>query len=152
MTTALSIIAISISVLTFAWTIAWSIYTHRRATQPGVKVKGSFATPVYGPALGAPCLGITVTNTGAVTITITSARFAIDGKQETLAPIAWVMQTPEPLPVVLAPGGHWDGLADADLMHNSLVRQYGGDGGWRLQPVVADSAGREYRATEWLTI
>ena len=40
MTTALSIIAISISALTFAWTIAWSVYTHRRANRLGAKVTG----------------------------------------------------------------------------------------------------------------
>ena len=143
--TALSIIAIGISVLTFVWTIAWSIHIHRRATRPGAKVKGSFA---YVPTLARPCLSITVTNTGAVTITITSARFAIEGKTERLVPINWVVQTPKPLSVVLAPGERWEGIADVSSMQN----RYGGDGGWRVQPVVADSAGREYRAAEWLTI
>lgn len=146
MTTALSIIAISISVLTFAWTIAWSIHTHRRATRPGAKVKGSFA---YVPDLARPCLGVTVTNTGAVTITITSACFAIEGKTERLVPIDWVVQKPKPLSVVLAPGERWEGIADASSMQNY---QYGGDGGWRVQPIVSDAAGREYRAAEWLTI
>ena len=94
---------------------------------------------------------MTVTNTGAVTITITSARFRIDGEKETLAPIDWVMQTPRELPVVLAPGEHWTALADAASMRGSLVRQYGDRRDWRLRPTVSDSANREYLSTEWLT-
>jgi hypothetical protein len=59
MATALSIIAVSISGLTFLWTIGWS-FTHTPISDEArVKVGGSFSIPVYGPNLGEPALGIT---------------------------------------------------------------------------------------------
>jgi len=65
--TALSVIAISISALTFLWTIAWSIYTHRQRTRPRVVVQAAYALPVYpGGGAGAPSVDVTVTNTGQV--------------------------------------------------------------------------------------
>jgi hypothetical protein len=109
---------------------------------------------LYAPLseFGESALSMTATNTGSVPVTITTARFRIRGEEGTLAPIDWVMQTPGSLPIVLTPGGHWNGLADAGSLRAALVRQCGQRSGWQLQPVVSDSANREFRCPTWLDV
>ncbi len=151
-TTGLAIAAIAISVLTLAWTIYWSIYTHRARTRPTLHVEGAYALPVYGNQLGEQGLSITVTNTGQVPVTVRSARFRIRGKTGMLAPINWVYEEPVPLPAMLSPGEHWEGHASLASMQASLLNQYGPVHGWQVQPVVSDAAGRQYAFEKWLEL
>jgi hypothetical protein len=148
----LSIVAISISGLTLLWTIGWSVFTHRRTTLARVTVKSSFSFPIYGMSPGDPAISITATNTGAVTVTVVSAQLRIKGKKETLAPVEWVVVTPQPLPIVLEPGEHWDGLVDVDSVLARLAQMYGARKGWKVRAYVRDPAGRTYEASEWIDL
>ena len=152
MATALSIVALSISGLTLLWTIGWSVFTHRHATQAKVAVKTSFSIPVYGTQLGDQAIDITATNTGSVTITLTGAQFRIKGKDETLVPIEWVTQTLQHLPVILEPGKYWTGLADLASIRNSLAQRYGRSEGWELRAFLRDASGEAYDGTNWISI
>jgi hypothetical protein len=150
--TALSIIAISLSALTFLWTIGWSLYTHRRSTRPSVLVSGSFALPLSeGGEAGATAVDVTVTNTGQVAVTISSVAFEIEGRDETLAILEWPVQSPRPLPTPLATGDHWTGLVEAGRLVGSLVQQYGPTRR-RIRPVASDPAGNRYRSERWLDL
>jgi hypothetical protein len=154
MATALSIIALLISGLTFLWTIGWSIYTHRRATSPSIIVLGTFAVPVYpGGGVGVPCVDVTVTNTGRVPVTISSVAFEIDGRRgETLVVMEWLAQSPRPLPIPLAPSEHWTGLVETERLTGSLLQQFGPSAPRRLRPTASDPAGGSYAAERWLEL
>lgn len=92
----LSIIAVSIAALTFLWTIAWSIYTHREASRPRVVVLGAFALPLVNDQPGPTCVGVTVANTGRVPVTVSSVMFQLERRVETLAVTEWFSQTESP--------------------------------------------------------
>ena len=153
MATALSIIAICISALTFLWTIGWSIYTHRRATQPSIVVFGTFAAPVYpGGNMGEPSVDVTVTNTGSVPVTISSVAFEVQGRGETLVVMEWLVQSPRPLPIPLGPGDHWHALVEIERLTGSLRQQYGPTAPSRIRPVARDPAGGSYAGDRWLEL
>jgi hypothetical protein len=101
--TTLSIVAVAMSAAAFAWSIGWSVYTHRRMTKASLTVQASFAFPVYGARVGEQALSVTVANGGMVPTTVTSVVFGIKGSKESLVPLEWIVQEPRPLPIVLAP-------------------------------------------------
>jgi hypothetical protein len=158
MATALSIIAIAVSGLTLVWTIVWSIYTYRRTTLAQVTVTSGLSIPMYGPtpetmAPGDTAIAITATNTGAVTVTLSGAQLRIKGREGTVVPIEWVVQTPQDLPIVLQPGLHWYGMIDIASVVGTLARQYGTQSDdWKVKPFVRDSAGRTYEVEGWINI
>lgn len=153
MATVLSLIAITISGLTFIWTIGWSVYTHRRATRPDIVVLATFALPVYpGGGLGVPSVDVTVTNTGSVPVTISSVAFEIQGRGETLIVMEWLTQSPRPLPVPLAPSEHWTGLVETERLTGSLLQQFGADTSRRIRPIASDPARGTYVAQQWLEL
>lgn len=149
----LSIIAISLSALTFLWTIGWSIYTHRQSTRPNVVVRGTFAVPIYpGGAAGAVSIDVTVTNTGQMPVTISSVAFEIQGQQQTLAVMEWLVESPRPLPIPLGSGDHWHALVEAERLTGSLLQQYGPTATRRIRPVAKDPAGGRYCDEQWLDL
>jgi hypothetical protein len=152
-TTILAVVAIGVSALTLLWTIFWSVYTHRRATRPRLTVRTVFSVPVdYANQLGRAAIDMTAANTGPVTVSVTGAAIEVKGKSETVVPVAWVVQTPAPLPRVLAPGDHWNGLVDAGMVLESLGRRYGPREKWKIRAVVHDPAGNKYRPRKWMTL
>jgi hypothetical protein len=149
----LPLAAIVISGLALAWTIVWSIYSHRRTSRPSISARAAWTYPVYdlpsgGSQLGDATVGITATNNGPMPVTISTAKFLIRGigKGTSVVPMEWVAQTPRDLPVRLQPGDHWTGLAHADSVKASIDRHLGPRRRWRVRPVVADTADRTYRA------
>jgi hypothetical protein len=158
MAVAISIVAISISGLTLVWTIVWSIYTHRRTTLAQVTVTSGLSIPMYGqtPGTMAPgdtAIGITATNSGAVTVTLSGVQLRIKGREGTVVPLDWVVQTPQDLPMVLEPGLHWYGMVDVASVVGSLTREYGAQSDdWKVKPFVRDPAGRTYEPDEWINI
>lgn len=148
--TTLSIAALAIAGASFAWTIGWSIYTHRRATRPALKVSTSFALPMYGTQAGVESVSVEVANIGTVPTTLASVYFAIRGSDKTLAPTEWLVQDPRPLPLVLGPGERWLAMIAVEGIVWTLRHQHG-EG---LQPIraVARDATRSYTANGWLTL
>lgn len=144
----LSIVAIAISGAALAWTIGWSVYTHRRATRPSLTVRASFGIPVYGGELGEQAISVTVANTGSVPTTVTGVHFEIGGARQTLAPFE--LQDPRPLPTVLAGGEHWHGMVALEGITASLRQRFGG-GSQRIRAVARDAT-RSYTADDWLSI
>jgi hypothetical protein len=43
----LGLVALIVSALTLAWTVGWSVYTHRPATRPNITLRASWGIPVY---------------------------------------------------------------------------------------------------------
>ena len=148
----LSVVAISISGLTLLWTIGWSIFTHRRTTLARITVTSALSFPLYGMTPGNPTISITAANTGAVTVTLVSAQLRIKGKKETLLPVEWVVQTPQPLPIVLEPGKHCDGLVDVASVLGTLTQMYGARKGWKVRAYVRDPSDSTYEASEWIAL
>ena len=150
-----AVVAATISVLSFLWTVGWSIYTHRRATRPAVTVRSAWTIPVFGGSLGEQMIGVTATNDGVVPVELTSFKFEIRGRSETLTMIDWALQVPQPLPVRLEPGGYWTGHARIRDLTESLSGRWPEASSWRLRPVVTDASDREYRPPRrkaWLTL
>jgi len=107
----LALAAIIISAVTLTWTVGWSVYTHRRATKPSIVLGAAWAYPVYdmpggGTHVGTRTIDATATNTGQATVTLASCKVLIRGKPKTdsIAPMAWVVQSPGPLWQVRNPG------------------------------------------------
>jgi hypothetical protein len=148
----LSIVAISISGLTLVWTIGWSVFTHRRTTLARITVTSGLSFPLYGSTPGDLAVGITAANTGAVTTTVTGVQLRIKGKKETVAPVEWVVQTPQPLPIVLEPGTHWYGMVDVVSVRQALARHLGTARSWKVKPFVRDPSGRTYESESWVDI
>lgn len=146
----MALVAIVISAVALAWTIAWAIYSNRRATAPRISTRAAWSLPVYDVGgrsqLGDPAFTITATNTGPVAVTISNLKFLIRGvgRDTSVVPIDWMVQTPRSLPLVLNPGDHWTGLVHAGSVKESLDQNLGPRRRWRVRPVVSDTADRRY--------
>jgi hypothetical protein len=93
-----------------------------------------------------------LTNTGQVPVTISSVAFEIQGQQETLAVMEWLVQSPRPLPIPLGPGDHWTALVEADRLRGSLLRRYGPAAPRTIRPIAKDPTGSRFRAEQWLDL
>jgi hypothetical protein len=153
----MALAAIIISAVTLAWTIAWAIYSNRRATTPRISTRAAWSYPVYDLGgrshLGDAAFSITATNTGPVAVTISAVKFFIRGvgKDRSVVPVDWVAQTPHSLPLVLNPGDHWTGLVHVGSVKASLDRNLGPRRRWQVRPVVSDTADRRYDAVIFRT-
>jgi hypothetical protein len=83
---------------------------------------------------------------------LVSAQLRIKGKKETLLPVEWVAQTPQPLSIVLEPGMHWIGLVDVASVLGTLTQMYGTPKGWKVRAYVRDPAEQTYEASEWIDL
>jgi len=61
-----AVAAATVSVLSFAWSIGWSIWQHRQLTRPALKLRLFFGFLPHRPTL--PTLVLSPTNTGAVAV------------------------------------------------------------------------------------
>ncbi len=136
-----AVIAATVSLLSFGWTITWSLWQHRQLAHPHVRLRASFGFLPDRPNLLA--LVLTATNVGHVTVTITGAKIVVADAPKHIALITWVVQTPGPLPVVLEPGRSWNGITDAAAVQQGLPALSGRPGA-KARAVVTDAADTEY--------
>jgi hypothetical protein len=107
---------------------------------------------MYGPPgdqqVGDAAIDLTATNTGQAPVTLSSAKFWLRGKGKdiSLAPMEWVVQTPGSLPIRLESGDHWTGLVHVRSMKASADQHFGARSHWHVRPVLTDTAGRRYGA------
>ena len=137
-----AVVAATVALLSFVWTIGWSVWQHRRLANPHVKLQAFFAILPNRPGFNG--LSLTATNVGHVTVTITSARIVVAGVKRHLALVTWTLQTPGPLPIVLEPGRAWDGIVDADEIQRGLATLGASHPRAKVRAVVKDAAGGEY--------
>jgi hypothetical protein len=132
-----AVVAVTISLLSLAWTVGWSIYTHRRTTRPAVTVRGTWAFPVSDSGPGDEILiDVTATNTGLVPVELTSAKFEVRGVSENVVLLNSRLQTPSPLPIRLEAGGYWTGYAGVRELGETLARHLPHAASWKIRPVV----------------
>ena len=144
----LSAAATVIALLSFFWTIGWSIWQHRRLHKPRVTVIANNAFPaVPGRPLGEWCVGITAVNDGAIPVTLTSLKFLLrdDPKNRGLFPLAWLHVEPQHIPIKLAPGERWSGLTELKPLAETLREHFGERAQYDLWVVLTDAADRTYR-------
>jgi hypothetical protein len=140
-----SIIAIVLAIVSFGWSVGWSIYQHRTATR--VRLYATAAFQVSWP----PVIEITATNTGPVPVTITGVLASIEGTQPK-AVVQWWVQQSEPLPQLLTTGTTWTGLLDQDRLVEALSIRVHKAGAWELIFEVMDAADGTHRASNQITL
>jgi hypothetical protein len=142
----ISVGSAGLALVSFVWTIGWSVWQHRRLNHPRLTVLATNALPVGPGGAGEWCISVTVVNDGAVAVTVTTLKFVVrgDASRRGLFP-PWVNEEPQPLPVKLAPGDRWTGLADLKSLVSTLVENFGQRSTFNLLVVGIDAANREYR-------
>jgi hypothetical protein len=145
-----AVVAVCVSLLTFGWTIGWSVWQHRKTTSPQVTVDGSFA--VLGTEPTQTVYGITAVNDGVVPVTLTGAFAEVEGASNWFVIWRFIMQSPENLSTVLGPGEHWKGFMAADEFRQG-VAEIGSElrPPWRVR-VGVTGAGRKHFRSEWFTL
>jgi hypothetical protein len=141
----LSIIAIAIALLSFCWSVGWSIYQHRKATRVRLYVTAAFQVSVL------PAIEITATNIGPVPVTITGVLASIEGAKPKAVVEKWFQQA-EPLPQLLTTGSTWTGLLDSDRLVELLSIRVRKPGAWKLIFEVMDAADGTHRASNRITL
>lgn len=144
----LSAASATVAVISFVWTIFWSIWQHRRLHQPRLTVIATNALPVAPGITGEWCIGVTVVNDGGVAVTLTSIKFMVrnDAERRGLFPPTWNACQPHQKPIKLAPGERWAGLTDLAAMRHVLRETFGQRPEYALWVVAIDAADRTYRA------
>lgn len=146
----ISIVALTLALLSFLWTIGWSIYTHRKTTHPQVQVEGRFSVLGTDPVM--TTYGFIVVNEGVVPATITSASVEVERAENFFAFWRFVMQSGDELPAVLGPGASWTGFVLADELRRGVAEIAGDlEPPWRYRLHVGGPASRDY-PSEWYTM
>lgn len=142
----ISVGSAGLALVSFVWTIGWSVWQHRRLNRPRLTVRAADALPVGPGGAGASCISVTVVNDGAVAVTVTTLKFGVrdDARRRGIFP-PWVHAEPQPLPVKLGPGDRWTGLTELKALASTLVENFGQRPTFKLWVVVIDAANREYR-------
>jgi hypothetical protein len=115
----IAIVAATVALLSFAWSIGWSIYQHRQLTRGRLHIGASLGYLTGYRLIG---LSVSATNQGAVPVTLSSVVIEIPRIGEHLVILEWVVQSPAPLPHLLTPGASWMGFADIDRRHRPSGR------------------------------
>jgi hypothetical protein len=146
----ISIVALTLALLSFLWTIGWSIYTHRKTTRPQVQVEGRFSVLGTEPVMRT--YGFIVVNDGLVPATISSASVEVEGADNFFAFVRFAMQSGGELPAVLGPGASWTGFVLADELRNGVAEIAGDlEPPWRYRLHVGGPGSRDY-ASDWYTM
>ena len=138
----------AVAVVSFLWTIGWSVWQHRQLHHPRLTVCAANALPAFGPhGVGEWCVSVTVVNDGGVAVTITSLKCVVrnDAKRRGIFPTKWVHSEPHLLPIKLTPGDRWSGLTEQEPLVEILRQHFGERKRFDLWVVVTDAADRTYR-------
>ncbi|MBA2360333.1 MAG: hypothetical protein H0V79_05215 [Actinobacteria bacterium] len=138
-----AIAAATVALLSFAWSIGWSIYQHRQLTRGKLHVTANYGY-LTGP--GVKGFSVSATNEGAVPVTLNSVTIEVPGIEEQLFIVAWILQNPAPLAHLLTPGATWLGFADLDDIMRAIASRAPGRPPWKVRVGVKDAAGRTYHA------
>ncbi len=141
----MAIVAVTLSLVSFGWTIGWSIWQHRRTTSPQLDVRGSFAVLGLEPPVHA--FEIRAANTGLVPATVTNAFAEVEGASRHCVFARYFMQTPGNLSRVIPSGEHWSGLLRVEDFREAIHELAGTrPPPWRVTVGVTDAAGKTYRS------
>ena len=94
---------------------------------------------------------LTVANPGAIATTLGSVRFDVEGVSQQIVVLDWYVQSPEPLPIVLAPGTQWHGLIRDGMLRGAVAEATDGGHPWHLRAAVGDFSGRLHHS-DWLDV
>jgi hypothetical protein len=145
-----AIVTGTLAVLSFAWTIGWSIWQHRATTRPALAVTGSFAIIATDPPR--EVFAIKAVNDGPIPVTVTGVLAEAEGATEYLAVVRFVHQEPGLLPHVVPPGERWEGFTDAAQFREGIARLAGASvPPWRTRVAVRDAGSRTYDS-DWLDL
>jgi hypothetical protein len=145
-----SVVAATIAVLAFGWSIGWSVWQHRRMTAPQALVEGRFAVLATEPIQ--TVFGITVVNEGLVPFSVTGVFAELEGASQFLGLVRFVMQSPRDLPTVLTPGESWSGFVEAEDFRSGMAEL-----GERVRPpwrirVGVHGPGRRNYVSDWFEL
>lgn len=138
-----AIAAATVALLSFAWSIGWSIYQHRQLTRGKLLVTAGYG---YLTAPGIPGFSVSATNQGAVPVTLNSVTIQMPGTKDRLLIARWLLQNPAPLAHLLTPGATWHGFADLDDIKRALAMKIRRPPPWKVRVAMNDAAGRAYYA------
>jgi hypothetical protein len=145
-----AVVSGTLAVLTFGWTIGWSIWQHRQTTRPKLFVAGSFA--VLGTDPPERVFETRAVNDGLVPVTLSVASSEVEGVTDQVIWLNYLSQSPAPLPHLVPPGEHWRGLIDAGGFRQGLASLPGvGDPPWRVRVSVKDLGHRFYHS-DWFEV
>jgi hypothetical protein len=136
-----AIVAVTVSLLSFAWTIGWSIYQHRKVTRGQLHVSTDLE---FMKRLGAIGFFVTVTNQGVVPVTVASVYVEVANPTRSVFIREWIAESPGPLDQLLQPGALWFGFADRAGVERQLAKISSGQPPSTLRIGVKDAAGRTY--------
>ena len=140
----------TLAILNFGWTIFWSIWQHRQTSRPKLTVVGSFA--VLGTDPPVRVFETRAVNDGLVPVTLSIASAEIEGVTDQLIWFNYFSQAPAPLPHLVPPGEHWQGLVEADEFRKGLASLPGaGDSPWRVRVSVKD-VGQRFYYSDWFEV
>ncbi len=145
-----AIAAATVALLSFAWSVGWSVWQHRRLTRPEVKVRGHFGV-IPGLLQGETIFGIGAANVGQVPVTLNGVSATAKGAASQLTLVAFKVQAPSPLPLTLGPGEKWDGMVDGEGFRAAIASLEAGDPPWEIRVAVKDAADGHYES-EWIHI
>src|SRR5262245_31629593 len=124
----LSASSATVALMSFTWSIGWSVWQFRRLHRPRLTVLVTNALPMprFG-GVGPWCVGVTIVNDGAIAVTLTSLKFVVrdDVQRQGLFPMTWVNCDPTALPLKLMPGERWNGLTERHLLIETLHEHFG---------------------------
>jgi hypothetical protein len=144
-----AVAAATVSLVSFGWTIGWSIWQHRRLTVPRVHVSAGRALFTRLPNL--PALQIDATNVGTVGVTLSNTFIRVKGHTDAGFPTQFLHQEPGPLPLKLETGERWLAILEWDLVRDAANRIAGHQGAVMLRVGVTDSTGRKHE-TSWMPL
>jgi hypothetical protein len=142
---ALGLVAIILAGASFAWSIFWSVWQHRRLTKARLNVSLTFGTMTSGPAAWKPCADITASN-GVVPVTLSAATFLVKGESGSAVVIDWAVQDPQPLPLLVGSGGHWMGMIEIEDLVRGFAHNWGPRSTWKVRAALSTPGGRKFRS------
>jgi hypothetical protein len=142
-----AVVAAVVSLLSFAWTIGWSVWQHRRLTEPRLKVTSGFAVLAGRPS----AFSVAAVNVGQVPVTIASVEAEGKDAERRVAFFNFMFQSNGPLPITLAPGQSGEGFLDAQEVRDAVAAMMRSKPPWEVQFNVGDAARNRHKA-EWMTL
>ena len=144
----LSGFSIAVAMLTFLWSVGWSIWLYRKTYHPKLRVTAVQA--LAGTLDGTiELISVAIANTGSVPVTLTSVAFRIvDDRNQQLLPKEWLEASF--VPKRLEVGGHFQApYSERDNLRKTLAKAFSRfeeDARWRIVAVASDAAGINYES------